>query len=511
MSASSFLPVINSLYARITVVFLLLVILLGGSLLTISQLMSEKYSQEIMQRMNQSVAMYVAGYKPLLVDRIVDEKVMDELTARAMILNPSLELYLLDQQGQILSHRLPQDSVQLQQVDMNPVQDYLQGKRPFPILGTDPRQPGEPKAISVFPLTDTLANGQQQTSGYVYAIIGGQLYQQHRDAVMESYVIRVGALTMLGSILIAAIAGSIVFFLLTRRLTGLQTSVQAFDLTNPAASTELVQAMPEQAIRRSNEVDQLQYAFHKMARQISDQFDALRTLDENRRELIANVSHDLRTPLASMQGYIETLMLKNDSLDSEQRAEHLRVAYKHSQRLGDLIKELFELARLESGGIKPELEPFSLLELAYDCVQEFGLLAEQKQISLRIHCQQEDCYVVADIALIHRVLQNLIDNAIRHTPEGGRVDVQVSQQEGNTQVTVSDTGKGIQSHDIPYIFERFYQSQQQQPAEKIGTGLGLAIVKRILELHKTGIQVSSEIDQGTSFAFVLQGHQETAG
>lgn len=111
--------------------------------------------------------------------------------------------------------------------------------------------------------------------------------------------------------------------------------------------------------------------------------------------------------------------------------------------------------------------------------------------------------MVADIGLIHRVLQNLIDNAFRHTPDGGSVKITIQQNDGKALVEVTDTGKGIQTHEIPYIFDRFYQSQQRQPSEHIGTGLGLAIVKRILDLHKTGIDVRSQIDQGTSFIFSL--------
>lgn len=514
MSAPVFRSVLNSLYGRITAVFLLLVMLLGASLLLISQLMSEQYSQEIMQRLNQSVAMYVAGQEPLLVNHQVDETVMDQLASRAMVLNPSLELYVLDSEGRVLSHRLPQGSIQQDHVDMAAIQDYLEQRKPWPVLGTDPRQPETPKTISVAPLSDKYSQ-TESVDGYVYAIIGGQHYQQLRAAVMESYVIRVGGLMMLGSVLIAAIAGCLVFFLLTRRLTRLQQRVQTFDPANPTLSIASLTAteqapkeMPEKAPEACHEIEQLSRAFQQMAQQISDQFEALHTLDQNRRELITNVSHDLRTPLASMQGYIETLILKNATLTEQEREMYLHIACKHSQRLGELIKELFELARLESGGIQPDLEPFSLLELVYDSVQEFGLSASKKQIKLSIHCTQTDCFVVADIALIHRVLQNLIDNAIRHTPEGGRVELSIHQYDGYTRVEVSDTGKGIQSHDIPYIFERFYQSQQQEPAGKIGTGLGLAIVKRILELHQTGIDVHSQLDQGTSFVFSLPGLKE---
>lgn len=531
----------HRLYARLSAAFLLLVILLAASFMLLSQWMSERYSLEIMQRLNQSVGMYVAGQRPLMINGAVDEKAMDELAARAMILNPSLEIYILDTQGRILSHRLPEDTVQLDQVDMQPIQDYLTTSRPFPILGDDPRQPDRANSFSAFPLSApnkgestsspiSSQSSDDQTLGYVYAIIGGQLYQQLRSSVMDSYVIQVGALMMLVCVLVTAIAGCILFFFLTRRLTRLRKEVSGFDLKNPSLPQRMHQPEAAQGGRQkdsqeesleqnqdlsqavkhttADEVEQLNQAFHQMAHKIVQQFDSLRVMDENRRELIANVSHDLRTPLAAMQGYIETLIIKNGSLSEQERQDYLTIAHKHSQRLGQLIKELFELARLDAGGIEPNLEPFSLLELVHDCVQEFGLSAEQKQISLNIHHSEEDCFVVADIALIHRVLQNLIDNAIRHTPENGRVEIRVNRDAAdNALIEVSDTGKGIQTHEIPYIFERFYQSQQQQPAEKIGTGLGLAIVKRILELHQTGIDVHSRINQGTSFAFVLPQYQ----
>lgn len=510
----------NSLYTRLSAVFLLLVVLLAACFLFLSQWMSEKYSQEIMQRLNQPVAMYVAGQKPLMLNGTVDEKAMDDLAARAMILNPSLEIYILDHQGRILSHRLAPDSVQLDAVDMEPLEDYLNNARPFPILGDDPRQPDKANTFSVFPLngSDTQGINDDQPMGYVYAIIGGQLYQELRTSVMDSYVMQIGGLMILGSVLLAAIVGCLLFFFLTRRLARLRKNVSDFDLNNPssnALSGDLLNQQSQekssdsegmvspQSSEKGDEVEQLNETFQQMTRHIAQQFESLRTLDENRRELIANVSHDLRTPLAAMQGYIETLIIKNGSLNEIERQEYLTIAHKHSQRLGQLIKELFELARLEAGGIEPNLEPFSLLELVHDCVQEFGLAAEKKQIRLNIHHEEEDCFVVADIALIHRVLQNLIDNAIRHTPINGQVDIRVDRDIQNALIEVSDTGKGIQTHEIPYIFERFYQSQQQEPAEKIGTGLGLAIVKRILELHKTGIDVQSQLNQGTSFAFAL--------
>ncbi len=492
----------NTLYAKLTLAFLLLVTLLGGWLLFLSQSISERYSQEVMQRLNQSVAMYVTEQQQLIRDGQVDEVAVDELASRAMVLNPSLEIYILDVEGKIISHRLPEDAVKLSGVSLGPIDTYLSAGQHFPILGDDPREPANANAISVSPI---IASGELQ--GYVYAIIGGRLYQQLRDSVKDSYVLRVGISLMVSSVLAAAVVGSILFFFLTRRLTHLRRKVHRFDPAKPERyALEFERSTPVPSQPR-DEIDQLNDSFRKMATHIAQQFDALRSLDETRRELVANVSHDLRTPLASMQGYIETLLIKDESLDAQEKKQYLTVAYKHSQRLSRLIAELFELAKLESGGIEPKVEPFSLMELAHDCVQEFGLTAEKNQVRLDIQSSLNDIFVVADIALIHRVLQNLIENAFRHTPAGGRVAINISQTDSGALVKVSDTGNGIQTHEIPYIFDRFYQSQRHEPAEKIGTGLGLAIVKRILDLHKSRIDVDSQPERGTSFLFELPQYQ----
>ncbi len=142
------------------------------------------------------------------------------------------------------------------------------------------------------------------------------------------------------------------------------------------------------------------------------------------------------------------------------------------------------------------------MELIQASVQDFELTARNKRIDLTID-GNENCYVVADIALIQRVLQNLLSNALRHTPEGRTVTISVSDNEDHTRIEVSDTGNGIASHEIPHIFERFYQSQQQRPSEELGAGLGLAIVKKILDLHQSTIRVDSQPDRGTRFTFEL--------
>lgn len=229
----------------------------------------------------------------------------------------------------------------------------------------------------------------------------------------------------------------------------------------------------------------------------------MQQVDNTRRELIANVSHDLRTPLASMQGYLETVLFKAKELSEDDQKLYLQTAYKHSCRLNDLFGELFELSKLESTNVGPEWEEFPLMELIQDLVQDYELEAGDRQISLSAHCEHMAITVYADIALIHRVLENLLQNALRHTSAAGDIALNVRGDEQKIWIEVVDDGEGIAEHEIPHIFDRFYRPEADLSQASHGHGLGLAIVKRILELHRSQVAVRSEVDHGKAFTFWL--------
>jgi signal transduction histidine kinase len=225
-----------------------------------------------------------------------------------------------------------------------------------------------------------------------------------------------------------------------------------------------------------------------------------------RRDLIANVSHDLRTPLVSMRGYLELLAAKGETLDPDQRREYLGIAVRQSEHLTALVDELFELAKLDFKGMTLEREPFPFGELATDVVQKFRLAAERKRVGLHVEAAPHLPFVNADLSLMERVLENLIGNALQHTPAGGQVCVRLSAEGMRLSAQVADTGSGIPSADLPFIFDRFYRGADGRTRTSGGAGLGLAITKRILELHDTEIRVESDAKSGTRFAFSLPLH-----
>lgn len=224
--------------------------------------------------------------------------------------------------------------------------------------------------------------------------------------------------------------------------------------------------------------------------------------DTLRRDLVAQVSHDLRTPLASLRGYLETLKLKSGTLSPAEREEYLQAALRQSEGLSQRVGALFELAKFDAQETPPQYEPFSIAELVQDVIQKFQPDAEQRRVVLSMTGALDIGWVNADIAMIERVFDNLIENALRHTPSGGQVRVVLVEQGSAIEVRIEDSGDGIDAADLPQVFDRFYRGSKAGSGDE-HVGLGLAIVKRILDLHGCEIRVSSECGHGTCFTFVL--------
>ena len=192
------------------------------------------------------------------------------------------------------------------------------------------------------------------------------------------------------------------------------------------------------AADRGDEIDRLGATFESMADRMVAQLGELKEADSLRRELVANISHDLRTPLASLRGYLETLQLKNGALAPAERDRYLEAALQHSESLGKLVSELFELSRLQSRETRPSAEPFAVGELIQDVVQKFQLEAQKRQVRLQTEPLGGLPFVLADIGLIERALGNLIDNALKYTPAEGEVRVSVHPGPSTVTVEVAD-------------------------------------------------------------------------
>lgn len=483
----------KTLFAKLSATLLAIVALMGAALFTVDRVNTRIYYEELSQKLNSPIAMYVTGQRDLISDGVPDLDSLRELASHAMVINPTAEIYLLDTVGNILGHALPPETVLRDSVGLGPIRSLIDETARFPVRGDDPRSTSSRKIFSASEITST--NGVE---GYLYVILGGQAYEALANDIGQSYAGKMSAAAVVVIIILTTIIGLLVFGLLTRRLKRLSNEMRRAS----ASGFELDPGFTH-GDSNGDEIDALTDAFVEMSARIREQIEQLKQNDHLRRELVSNISHDLRTPLSAMQGYLETLILKSDSMSSEERDRYLRIARRHTLRLGTLIGDLFELSKLDSASVTPNLETFSLPELVQDIAHEFQIESDKKGIVLAIDMQPDIAFTIGDIGLIQRVLENLVRNAIRFTPVGGEVTISIAECPDSVTVAVSDNGPGIPDKDIPRIFDRFYRALDGEEARSDSSGLGLAIVKRILDLHDSRITVISKIDAGTRFEFDL--------
>ncbi len=477
----------KTLHGRLVMALLALIIPLSILLIYFAFNTSQQYYQEVTQKLNAKLAAHILAENDLMLGDKVDEAKLDKLAADIVALNPGIEIYIIDNQGMILGSSVAMESLLQKQVDLKAISAFFSPQMNFPIRGTDPQDSSATKIFSVAPLTPP--------DGYLYVILADEARDSAIRTVQNSTVLKVAMRITAITLALTALFGFWIFRILTRRLRRLSADMNTF------RKSDFVVAQPLDRVTPNDEIDQLQNGFSDMAERISEQMQGLRQVDALRRELITNVSHDLRTPLAALRGYLETLQLKAESLSEEQKKHYLLAANKHSERLGKLIKDLFDLSRFDANAVEMTPEPFLIQELAQDIVAKFEGLAQQNNIRISIHGDQHLPFVKADIGLIERALTNLLENALKFTPSGGEVKLELCKQPTSIQMKICDTGQGISTDDLPFVFERFYRVKTND--DKTGSGLGLAITKRILALHKQDIQVSSHMGQGTTFAFSL--------
>jgi len=238
------------------------------------------------------------------------------------------------------------------------------------------------------------------------------------------------------------------------------------------------------------------------------EIDELKKLEAFRREFIADISHELKTPIFAAQGFVHTL-IDGAVNDKNVRTKFLKKAAKSLDGLDSLVQDLLTLSQIESGHIKMKFSQFNLFKLCEEVIDQFEEKALEKNISLRLESTDHSkVWVRGDEQRIEQVITNLISNAINYTAEGGYVTVSFDIGKKNTTTFVTDTGEGIAPEHLHRIFERFYRVDKSRSRERGGTGLGLAIVKHILESHNGKVEVQSEVGKGSTFSFKLPRSKE---
>ena len=487
--------VTNKLYWKLSLTFLVILVMVGLAYVSITAYYSQKYFEEATQLLNSKVANHLIEEKfqdqsPFLEDGTVNKPLFGDIMHDMMAVNRGIEVYLLDNEGTILysvvlDHDEPEAPKQV--VDLEPVHKFIEEEGDVFLLGDNPRDAKDPKIFSA-------AHFQHEgKEGYIYIVLAGKQFDAVMSSLSGSYFLSLGVGAMLLTLGFALLIGLVAIWYLTSNLRNVIETAVRFKEGDLDARIDNAEKM---------DLSELATTFNQMADTINDNMEKLKNHDKLRQELVSNVSHDLRTPLSIIHGYTETLLIKKDDISEKERVQYLNIINSSTEKLTNLVGQLFEYSKLEAKQIEPNKEPFLISELAMDIYYKYQVLAREKDVELKTEIKEGLPLVFADISLVERVIQNLMDNALKFTPNGGTVTLKLCQNQNNVEVMVKDTGVGISEQDQVYIFER-YRKAKPATKENFGAGLGLAIVKKILDIHQASIKVISRPNQGAAFHFDL--------
>ena len=341
---------LRTLYSKLALTLFVIVLVLGLLWIKGLWLSTEMYQQEVAQKLNATLARHLVDSEPLLQDQQVNQKALKHFFHMAMEMNPAIEIYLLNKKGRILSYHAPEGKVVRQQIALEPLKEFISGEARFPLTGEDPRKINRNKVFSAARIPS-----EGPLEGYLYVILGSEKYDTVAHLLQESLILKMSLWALLISLVIALFSGFGVFHLLTKRLRRLTHAMADFVRESGGeGAVSLPVALPK---TDGDELDTLKNQFAIMAECIEQQMNRLRENDQQRREMIANVSHDLRTPLTTLHGYLETLVLRKDRLDPQEQSQYLSIAIAHSQQFGrDIIARRIEFSLHQRLGIFPKWE-----------------------------------------------------------------------------------------------------------------------------------------------------------
>ncbi len=489
-------PFTHTLYFKLAAGLCLILLAVGLSYTIFASYMLQQINQSSQQLINHNLAQNLVNDKKIVHDKKIDKKAMKDTFMQYMTINPSIEIYYLDLQGNILAYSAEPGKVKRNSVDLNPIKKRLNNPDKLNILGDDPRSHETRKSFSVTQIPDT-----KNPQGYLYVVLQGEELTKAINTQSQNTIIYLGGFVLAGSLLLGFLMGLYIFYRINIRIKTLQTNVAEFVGSDFSSEHDL--KFETSGLIFPDEISELEKHVAHMTKHIQQQWSALKQQDNLRREMVANISHDLRTPLASIQGYLETLTIKHETLTDDDKLKYLNTTVKQAKSLQNLIDGLFELAKLDAREHQPAMESFPLLELAYDVIAKFEIKAQHKNIKLCISSETQNPMVYADLGLIERVLDNLINNAIYYSKADSHIKINIAAPaDGSLTIKVIDTGQGIPLDQQALVFERFHQAHTPERTDG-HAGLGLCIVKKIIELHKQTIWVESKPQQGSQFNFTL--------
>ena len=482
------------LFSRILFLVFTLITVLSLTFMGIAYLAVIHFYQASTQLLNKDVAAHIARFTSPFEQDGLNKQKADSVFYQAMVISPSVEVYFLDTTGKVIYYHGAPDEIRLPSVSLESIHEYLNRGGQTYIKGPDPRDPSEPKIFSAAPV-----EGRSGKLGYIYVVLGSTEYRNVSNMLYKSHA---GGLMIIAFLFILLMTILLTVWYVNRlqlnykKLIGVLGKMEAGDLGVRFPENENNDLMP------------VTKAFNQMADQLQDNVDRLKKAEVERKDFTTNISHDLRTPLAIARGYAETLLMniENDSIPLSKKKDYSGLIVSNIQTVEHMVQQLLDLSKMEAAGLVLEKPPFVFSEILQEFIHSVNLTAAEKKISLTIINGENASWISADIRMMERVVQNLLTNAIKFTPEGGHIVISLISEPRELIFQITNSGEAMSTSLIQWLNNDKRESTVNRPYHH---GLGLVIVKTTLQLHHFPIEAGYIPDAGNRISFRMPVNDPT--
>ncbi len=476
-----------TIFRRITVLIFVLITALCIVFMVITYFATTRFYQASTQLLNKDVAAHIAEFSSPFERDGINKRKADSVFQDAMVISPSAEVYFLDTTGKVIAFHANNNNIKQWNLPLEQIKKYINSQGSQFIKGPDPRDPENQK---IFSASEVLEHNRKL--GYIYVIFSSSEYRNVTQMLYNSHIANLAILAFVCIILLSVIISIIYLNRIQQNFNRMLHVLKKFEEGDFEARFK---------IKEQHELAPVAEAFNNLADLLVYNINSLTKSEKNRKDFIATISHDLRTPLAILRGYTETLLIKKQNkITPEELDNYIQVILNKIMQVENMVKDLFELSKMESVEFKANKEPFVLSEIVQETVNTFQLNAIDKKIDLKCTQCQYHVWIDADISLMERVIQNLMDNAVKNTAENGSVKVTMQVENKNLIFKIENTGSILSERLLEWINSSETTEYVERPAK---SGLGLVIVKRILRLHGSYLKAYIQNNSSNIFTFSM--------
>jgi signal transduction histidine kinase len=488
MKLSRFVP---GLYGRLALVFTSGFVLFLSGVLCWSHYVEKTARQQAEQKLHLDLAQQIIAKKTIIQNGVIDRQAVVDAMNTLGVLGPSFDFYLLAPDGEVLIYSSLETPIQRKRVGLDPIVTLIKNPTFIPQFADDPRSRDKQQIFSVTPIIH-----QEILIGYFYVVIGSQQAESVRQPLLATWKSKQVALVFIISGIFLLLSLLILFAHITKPLRILQQNIRLVMANNFSVTAPMIDTLEwHYQQTNSNEIGQLHRDFISCIRQISMQWQQLQLLEQQRKTLLVDLSHDLRTPLMALHGQLEWLSEHSEFHESTE----VSLALSRSKQVQRLVEQVFELAVLEASEAKLQVENICLNELSHDIASRYRIEAKAKHIQLELHCPKNYCVIQTDVGKLERVIVNLLDNAFRHTGPAGVIQLTILVKPDGFELQIRDSGCGIHPDDLPHLFTRGFRARNSINDKQLHKGLGLAINAKLCQILGIDIAVNSQLGHGTNF------------